>query len=144
MPTPPMLFALLAGVSVAAWTVCLKLGSTKANAALGAMVITATAFLVNSVVMLVMRAKGHEIGLSREGFWLLVLAGVAASGVDIFGLLAYDRGLRVTSSLIIGGTSTGLVLLVGFLVLHEPLTGIRLLAIAMIATGILLLQAQGA
>jgi multidrug transporter EmrE-like cation transporter len=118
-----MLFALLAGVSVAAWTVCLKLGSTKANAALGAMVITATAFLVNSVVMLVMRAKGHEIGL---------------------GLLAYDRGLKVTSSLIIGGTSTGLVLLVGFLVLHEPLTGIRLLAIAMIATGILLLQTQGA
>ena len=82
MPIPPMLFALLAGVSVAAWTVCLKLGSTKANAALGAMVITATAFLVNSVVMLAMRAKGNEIGLRREGFWLLVLAGVAASGVD--------------------------------------------------------------
>lgn len=144
MPTPPILFALLAGVSVATWTVCLKLGSTKVNAALGAMVITATALLVNSVVMIVMRAKGHEISLSREGFWLLVLAGAAASGVDIFGLLAYERGLKVTSSLIIGGTSMGLVLLVGFLLLHEPLTWIRLLAISMIATGILLLQAQGA
>jgi drug/metabolite transporter (DMT)-like permease len=138
-----MLFALLSGVSVATWTICLKLGSAKINAALGAMVITGIAFLVNSVAMLAMRAKGHEIVFKHEGFWLLAVAGFAASGVDIFGLLAYERGLRVTSSLVIGGTSTALVLLVGFLVMHEPVTWIRLLAIALIATGILLLQAQG-
>ena len=48
-----------------------------------------------------------------------------------------------TSSLIMGGTSTALVLLVGFLVLQEPLTGLRALAIALIATGIFLLQTQG-
>jgi multidrug transporter EmrE-like cation transporter len=63
--------------------------------------------------------------------------------VDIFGLLAYERGLRVTSSLIIGGTSTALVLLVGFLALQEPVTWMRLLAIGLIAAGIFLLQAQG-
>jgi multidrug transporter EmrE-like cation transporter len=41
------------------------------------------------------------------------------------------------------GTSTALVLLVGFLVLQEPLTEVRALAIVLIATGICLLQAQG-
>lgn len=58
MPTSAVVFALLAGASAATWTVCLKLGSTKIKPALGAMVITAVAFLVNSVVMLTMRAQG--------------------------------------------------------------------------------------
>jgi uncharacterized membrane protein len=141
--TSPVLFALLAGGSAATWTICLKLGSTKINAALGAMVITAVAFLVNSVALLAMKAHGQEIVFSREAFWLLAIAGIGASGVDIFGLLAYERGLRVTASFIIGGTSTALVLVVGFLVLQEPVTWMRVLAIVLIAAGILLLQAQG-
>jgi drug/metabolite transporter (DMT)-like permease len=93
--------------------------------------------------MFSMRAHGHEIVLKQDAFWLLAAAGVAAAGVDIFALLAYERGLRVTSSLIIGGTSTALVLLVGFLALGEPLTGVRALAIVLIAAGILLLHTQG-
>jgi drug/metabolite transporter (DMT)-like permease len=135
---------MLSGASAATWTICLKLGSTKINAALGAMVLTGVALVVNTLVMLALRARGHEIALNREGLWLLALAGIAASGVDIFGLLAYERGLRATSSFIITGTSTVLVLLVGFVALHEPFSGMRLLAILMIAAGMLLLQAQGA
>jgi uncharacterized membrane protein len=142
VPTSAITFALLSGVSAATWTICLKLGSTKINAALGAMVITAVAFLVNSVAMVTMRAQGREIVLKQDAFWLLAGAGIAAAGVDIFALLAYERGLRVTSSLIIGGTSTALVLLVGFVALQEPLTGVRALAIVLIAVGIFLLQAQ--
>jgi uncharacterized membrane protein len=141
--TTAIVFALLSGVSAATWTICLKLGSTRINAALGAMVITAVAFVVNSVAMLAMRSRGHEIALKQDAFWILAVAGVAAAGVDIFALLAYERGLRITSSLIIGGTSTALVLLVGFVALQEPLTGVRALAIVLIATGIFLLQAQG-
>lgn len=143
MPTSAIVFALLSGVSAATWTICLKLGSSKINAALGAMVITAVAFLVNSVAMVTMRARGHEIVLRQEAFWLLAAAGIAAAGVDIFALLAYERGLRVTSSLIISATSTALVLLVGFLALQEPLTGVRALAIVLIAAGIFLLHTQG-
>ena len=138
-----VLFALVAGVSAATWTVCLKLGSNKIHPALGAMVITAVALVANSVAFLVMRARGHEIAFRAEGFWLLAAAGLAASGVDIFGLLAYERGLRLTSSMIISGTSAALVLLVGFVVLQEPVTWPRLLAVLLIAGGILLLQAQG-
>jgi len=142
--TSAVLFALLAGASAATWTICLKLGSTKINAVLAAMVITGVAFLVNSVALLAMRAGGHEIVLRQDAFWLFAIAGIAASGVDIFTLLAYERGLRITSSLIIGGTSTALVLLVGFLALQDPLTWVRLLAIVLITAGILMLQAQGA
>lgn len=138
-----VLFAILAGGSAATWTICLKLASTKITPALGALVITVGALAVNSVVILATRANGHEIVWSREALWLMVLAGTAAAGVDIFGLLAYDRGLKVTSSFFIGGTSTLLVLLAGFLLFQEPFTWIRLLAIGMIVGGSLLLQAQG-
>ena len=138
-----VLFAILGGASAAAWTICLKLGSTRINAALGAMVITGVAFFVNSIVMLSMKARGHEIALRPDAVWLLVIAGVSAAGIDIFGLLAYERGLRLTSSLIMGGTSTALVLFAGFLVLQEPVTWIRVLAIAFIAAGILLFQVEG-
>jgi drug/metabolite transporter (DMT)-like permease len=106
------------------------------------MVISVVALMVNSAAVLTLKAQGHEIVLTQEAFWLLVIAGIAAAGVDIFALLAYERGLRVTSSLIMGGTSTALVLLVGFLALHEPLTRMRALAIVLIAAGIFLLQAQ--
>jgi uncharacterized membrane protein len=143
VPTSAILFAMLSGVSAATWTVCLKLGSTKINAAVGAMVISIVALLVSSAAMLTWRGHGHEIVLTREAFWLLMGAGIAAAGVDIFALLAYERGLRVTSSLIIGGTSTALVLLVGVLALQEPLTGVRALAIGLIAAGIFLLHVQG-
>ncbi|MFI5327647.1 MAG: hypothetical protein ACHQ7H_15515, partial [Candidatus Rokuibacteriota bacterium] len=117
-----VLFAILAGGAAATWTICLKLASTKITPALGALVITAGALVVNAVVILATRATGHEIVWSREALWLMVLAGVAAAGVDIFGLLAYDRGLKVTSSFFIGGTSTVLVLLAGFLLFQEPFT----------------------
>lgn len=143
MATSAITFALLAGVSAATWTICLKLGSANVNAALGAMVISGVAFLINLVTTLTMRARGIAIVANQEALWLLAVAGIAAAGVDIFALLAYERGLRVTSSFIIGGTSTVLVLLVGFLALREPVTWMRLLAIALITTGVLLFQTQG-
>ena len=138
-----VLFAVLAGVSAATWTICLKLASSKITPALGALVITTGALLVNAVVIVVTRASGQEIVFTREALWLMALAGLAAAGVDIFGLLAYDRGLKVTSSFFMGGTSTVLVLLAGFLAFQEPFTWMRLLAIGMIVGGSLLLQAQG-
>jgi drug/metabolite transporter (DMT)-like permease len=137
------MFAVLAGVSAATWTICLRLASARISAALGAIVITAGALAVNALVLTTMKMGGHQIVVTREGLALLVAAGVAAAGVDLFGLLAYQHGLRVTSSFLIGGTSTLLVLLVGFLLLHEPFTWMRLLAIVLITGGILLYQVQG-
>lgn len=63
-----VLFAILAGSSAATWTVCLKLASTKITPALGALVITTGALVINSLVLLALRANGHErSGLTRVG-----------------------------------------------------------------------------
>jgi hypothetical protein len=100
VPTSAIPFALLSGVSAATWAVCLRVGSTRINAALGAMVISAVAFLVNALAMVTMKVHGHEIVLRWEAFWVLAFAGIAA--------------------------------------LHAPLTGVRVLAIVLIAAGIFL------
>ena len=139
----PIVFALLAGVAAATWTICIKLGSSRISAVLGAIVITGGALVVNTIVLIVMRADGREVTFSREGLWLMAAAGVAAAGVDLLSLFAYQHGLRVTSSFLIGGTSTLVVLLAGFLLLHEPFTWLRLLAVALISAGMLLYQIQG-
>jgi uncharacterized membrane protein len=138
-----VIFALVAGVSAATWTLCLKLGSTKINVALGALIVSGGALVANAATLLLLRGRGHAVEFRWDAVWLLLLAGVAAAGVDVFTLLAYERGLRISSSLIVGGTSTSLVLLVGFLALQEPVTAMRLFALGLIACGILLLQAQG-
>ena len=55
MLSSPILLAMLAGASAATWTLCLKLGSTRVTAALGALVVTSGAFVMNAIVLLVMR-----------------------------------------------------------------------------------------
>jgi len=75
-----------------------------------------------------------------ESLYVLVIVGVATAGVNLFTLFAYASGLRITSSFIIGGTSTVLMLVVGFMFLKEPFTWTKLFAIGLVAVGVFLLQ----
>jgi drug/metabolite transporter (DMT)-like permease len=133
-------YALLAGVSMAAYIVALRLASTGTHPVLGTAVITGVAFLINVVVALSIRATGAPIAFSMKSFYFLLVVGVATAGVNLFTLLAYASGLRVTSSFVIGGTSTILVLLIGFMFLKEPFTWTKLLAVGLIALGTFLLR----
>jgi len=138
-----LIFAILAGISVAAYTIFQKLGSTNINPALGAMVISTVAFIVNLIILFGMKVKNQAILFTTKGLWLLILVGIAAAGVDLFGLLAYSKGLKVTSSFIIGGVSAVIILLFGFLVLKEQFTLGRLIAIILIALGTFFFQRYG-
>jgi drug/metabolite transporter (DMT)-like permease len=100
VPGLTLTFALLAGVAMATYSVFSRLGSAGIHPALGAVVVTGVAFVVNVVI-------------------------------------------AVTSSFVIGATSAGLVLLVGFLLLREPFSWTKVLAIGLIVGGIFLLQREG-
>jgi drug/metabolite transporter (DMT)-like permease len=101
------------------------------------------AFLVNVAVTVTLKATGAPITVTSGSLYFVVVVGVAAACADLFTLSAYANGLRVTSSFLIGGTSTVLVLLVGFLVLREPFTWMKLFSVGLIAVGIFLLQREG-
>lgn len=133
-------YALLAGVSMATYIIGLRLASPDVHPALGTAVITGIACLLNVAVTLSLWAGGTPITFSLKSLNFLAVVGVATAAVNLFTLLAYASGLRVTSSFVIGGTSTLLVLLVGFLLLKEPFTLTRLIAIGLIVGGTFLLR----
>ena len=136
-------FALLAGGAMAAYIVFSRLAAPGIHPVLGAVVITGAAFVVNGAVALATRVAGVSMTGSASSVALLAIVGAAAACADLFTLSAYARGLQVTSSFIISGTSAALVLIVGFLVLRDPFTWMKLVAIGLIAAGIYLLQREG-
>jgi drug/metabolite transporter (DMT)-like permease len=91
-------------------------------------------------VTISIRATGAPVSFSIKSLYFLLVVGAATACVNLFTLSAYASGLRVTSSFVIGGTSTILVLLVGFMFLKEPFTWTKLFAIGLIAAGTFLLR----
>jgi uncharacterized membrane protein len=136
-------FALLAGGAMATYIIFSRLAASGIHPALGAVVITGAAFVVNAIVALVTRAAGAPLTGSSRSVWLLAIVGAAAACADLFTLSAYARGLQATSSFVISGTSAALVLIVGFLALREPFSWGKLVAIGLIAAGVYLLQREG-
>lgn len=138
-----LLFALLTGVSAASYSIFQKIGSTSINPALGAMIVSVVAFTINFCIFLSMKFHGEKILITNKGIWVLVLVGVAAAGIDFFALMAYSRGLKLSSSVIIGGVSVAIVLLASFLLFKESFSFVKLLALGLIVAGTLLLQRLG-
>ena len=143
MYNPALLFAILTGVCLAGYSTFQKLGSASITPAVGGMVISIVAFLVNLVVALTLKATHQDVHFTREGLVFLILVGLSAGGADLFSLAAYSAGLPVSASLIITGVQLSLLLLIGVLLLGEPFTWTRLAAVGLIAAGILLLQQSG-
>src|SRR5262249_1095224 len=125
---------------MAAYVIGLRLGSSGTHRALGTAIVTGIAFLINVAVTLAVKASGSPVPFSMTSAYCLLVVGVATASVNLCTLLAYANGLRVTSSFIIGGTSTILVLLIRFLVLREPFSWRKIVAVALIAAGTVLLQ----
>lgn len=136
-------FAILAGVSAASYNIFQKFGANIMNVALGAMIISITAFLVNLMVFIYMKAKGQDIVFTTNGLIFLILAGVSAAGIDLFYLLAFSKGLKVSSTFLVIGIQISIIVLVGFLILKEPLSLGRIIALIMIVLGISFLQRSG-
>ena len=143
MPTSTLAFALLAGVAMATYSIFLRLAASGVHPALGAAVVTGVAFLVNATIATATWTAGTPGAVSGRSVALLVVVGAAAAAADLLTLSAYASGLRVTSSFVIGGTSAALVLLVGFGLLREPFSLVKLLAVGLIAAGVFLLQREG-
>ena len=136
-------YALGAGVSMATYIIGARLGSSGTHPVLGTAIITGIACVTNVAIVLLIKASGTPIPFSTTGLRFLIVVGLATASVNLFTLLAYASGLRVTSSFVIGGISTVLVLLAGFLVLKEPFSWAKLFAIGLILVGTILLQRVG-
>jgi uncharacterized membrane protein len=139
----PLLFALAAGTMSASYAILIRLGSGSINPALGALIISGVALPFTAIVFTILRVWHPGTMITPKGVSLMMLAGIAAASTTVFGLLAYARGFKLSSSPLITATQMSVVLLVGFVFLKEPFTIGRLLALILIALGIWALQRQG-
>jgi uncharacterized membrane protein len=139
----PLLFAVAAGTMSASYAILLRLGSGSINPAIGALIISGVALPFTAIVFAMLRVWHPGTMATTKGVSLMVLAGIAAASTTILGLLAYARGFKLSSSPLITATQMSVVMLVGFVLLKEPFTLGRLLALILIALGIVVLQRQG-
>src|SRR5262245_32028788 len=144
MPDPaPLLFALAAGTMSASYAIFLRLSAGSINPAVGALIISGVALPFTALVFVILRVWHPGTMITPRGLSLMVLAGIAAASTTVFGLLAYAGGFKLSSSPLITATQMSVVMVVGFVLLKEPFTLGRLLALILIALGILVLQRQG-
>jgi uncharacterized membrane protein len=139
----PLLFALAAGTMSASYAILLRLSAGSINPAVGALIISSVALPFTAIVFAILRVWHPGSMITTKGLSLMVLAGIAAASTTVFGLLAYARGFKLSSAPLITATQMSVVLLVGFVLLKEPFTLGRLLALILIAVGILVLHRQG-
>ena len=139
----PLLLAIAAGTMSASYAVLLRLGAGSINPTLGALIISGMALPFTAIVFAILRLWHPGTMITTKGLSLMMLAGIAAASTTIFGLLAYAKGFKLSSSPIITATQMSVVLLVGFVFLKEPFGIGRLLALTLIVLGILILQRQG-
>src|SRR5499425_454950 len=104
----------------ASYAVLLRLSAGAINPAVGALIISGVALPFTAVVFAILRVWNPGTMVTNKGVSLMVLAGIAAASTTVFGLLAYARGFKLSSSPIITATQMSVVLLVGFVFLKEP------------------------
>lgn len=139
-----IIYAVLFGLAVAFYGFFQKVASTNTTQILGAAIISTVAFLVNLLILAGLKLKGGEITFSTKGLTFVILAGISAAFIDLFGLYAYSKGLQLSSSPIVGAITTLAVLILGVLYFKESLTLGKLVALGLISLGTYLLSRLGA
>lgn len=102
--------------------------------------VSFTAVIFGGVIFL-FNMKGIQLFTDIKGIIFIVLAGIAAFFIDFLALQAYSRGLSLTigGPIIIGG-SMAVAVAIGF-ILGEPITAMKILGIALIIIGGVVLAA---
>lgn len=136
----PIVFAILGALSFGLWTVFHKLASPYINQIFGAIIVSFTALIFGGLVFLI-KGRGVELVNDPKGIAFIILAGVSAFFIDFLALQAYSKGLPLTigGPIIIGGSMV--VAVVVGLVLGEPITLTKILGIALIVIGGIVLAA---
>lgn len=135
----PVIFAILAAVSMGLWVVFNKIAASYVNQLFGAILLSVTAVAIGSTIFLLRGPQVARLLTSPKGIVFIALAGAAAFSMDFLGLTAYSRGLSITvgGPIIIGG-SIAVATLMGSL-LGETLSITKVIAIVLIVVGVTLL-----
>ena len=131
---PGVIFAIIAAIAFAVWTVFHQKASSHINNLFGAIIVSFTA-VVLGLIFLLPKIKSTVLYTNPKGIIFAALAGAFALGIDFFVLKAYGSGLPISigGPIIIGG-SIALATLIGFF-LGESITLMKVLGLLFVIIG---------
>ena len=137
-----IVLAALVAVAVAIYTVSVRSAAQHIDALFGALVISATALVVE-LILLLPRIGRVRLFTEPRALLFAAVAGVCAVGVDYLTLRAYGSGLRVSigAPIIIGG-GIALATITG-LILGERIDAARLAGVCLVIAGAVVLGVTG-
>jgi uncharacterized membrane protein len=143
MTINPIIYAVIAGVSMGLWIVFHKLASAYIPQVLGAITVSAVAVIAGIIILLFQKETSLNFSWPIWAFIFVVCAGLCAISLDIFTLKAFSMNLPASiGGPLIVGLGTALPPLIGALFLKEPLDWQALGSIAMITIGCAILATK--
>jgi len=130
-----IIFAIITAVSFGVWTVFHQQAAPHINPIFGAIIVSLTAVILGSIILLP-QIKGLTLFTSQKGITFVILAGLFAFAIDFFALKTYSTGIPISigGPIIIGG-SVAIASIIGFFLLGEPISLMKILGIALVITG---------
>ncbi len=135
-----LIFAILSAISFGFYNFFTKMAADKLSPIIATVLITGTAFIVALVVMFVSKIAGQPIVISKNIILFPILAGLFAGIAELLYLSMFSGGAPITigNPLVVGGTVLVAVVL-GMLILKEPMTVIKGIGIVLILIGLVML-----
>lgn len=133
-------YAILAASSFGLYNFFLKLSSSKFSPPLANFFITGVAFLVTAIIVVYLKTSGQELVFSKENIKLPIIAGLSVGAAGILYLTMFTKHAPFTIGypLVTSGAII-VALILGFLILKEPLNTIKIAGIIFTLTGLILL-----
>lgn len=141
----PWLLLALAALMFGLYNLFIKLSAGHIHAVVGAVALQLVAALVGLGLLVWLRlADGLAIEADARGWSHAVAAGIAIGLVEILTFVVYGRGVAVSvgNPLILGGAVL-VTAAAGVLWLRESLSALQVLAIGLVAAGLMLLAWEG-
>jgi len=133
-------FAILAATSFGFYNFFTKLAADKLSPTIALMFIAGATFLVAMISTIAFKISGQELTFSKETILFPILAGVFTGIAEIFYLYMFtkDAPLNIGAPLVIGITIIVTVLM-GLIVLKEPLNVAKIVGICLTIVGLMIL-----
>ncbi len=135
-----LLLLVLTALMLGLYNFFIKLSAGHIHEIIGAVILQVVAFLLGGAALLWLKFQGNHLETSSRGILFSVLAGLSVGLAEIMAFYAFGKGVSASVGIpvMVGGTVLVGVLL-GVIVLKEPLNAIKVLGTLLIITGIVLL-----
>lgn len=133
-------YAILAATSFGFYNFFTKLSANKISPTIALMFIAGTSFIVAAITTIVFKMTGQPLTLSKQAIIFPIMAGLFTGLAEIAYLFMFSKNttLSIGTPLVVGGTIVVAVIL-GLLLIKEPLNAVKLSGIVVTLIGLVLL-----